>query len=201
MPSTVTFIKVAGNTAIPARVFVNRARIVLSAPVAVNEKSLIKLTRINILRLSNNDLNSLIDDIRDEVRDLLIKKPLRDLFALAAKLILDNVGHNWKCRVTVSLNFVANLRFQLHILTSDDYTFLTGEKKLNLAAVIGSQNRGNLGLMQRYIRFQFHEEDSENDAENDTKKLFDHRMHKIRLANNRLGDCLDLYVYSRPQNV
>lgn len=196
MPSTVTFIKVAGSTAVPARVFVNRSRIVLSASVAVNEKSLIKLTRINILRLSNNDLNSLIDDIRDEIHNILLKKPLRVLFGLQTRLVLDNVGEKWKCRVTVSLSFVANLRFQLHILSSDDYTFLTVDRKLNMATVIGSQNRGNLGLMQRYIRFQFHEE--EDDAENDTKKLFDHRMHRIRLANNHLGDCLDLYVYSRP---
>ena len=95
----------------------------------LNDKSLLKLSSVSLIRLSNPDMTKLVEDIKDELKQLLLHELLRRLFPgkpiLKSSQVKKILGRLWKCRVVVSLGYLADLRFKLHTLVqADDVSFL-----------------------------------------------------------------------------
>lgn len=202
MPGSHTFIKITPGCSIPARVFVNRKRIVLNGTVAINDRSIIKLSSINLLRLSNNDFTNLIMDIKPELENLLFHELLRLLFPLkfvhgSDKLVKD-IGTRWRCKVVVSLGYVATLRFKLGYLQDEEDIAFLEDRKIDVMA----KESPRTALLTKELKFSFiqREEDEENEEHNaiDDKKTLSYKLNKLALLNNSIVDSLDLYVTSRP---
>lgn len=192
MPATVSYVKIVPQCSIPIRVFINRKRIMLSNRVAINEKSIIKLSSINLLRLSNNDLAKLISEIALELREVLLQIPLRDLFPKRSlqkntKLSRD-IGDNWRCKLVVSIGYIANLRYKLgYLRDAGDIRFLE-EKNITVSGVEVNKTC----LLTKDIKFSFGETV-------DDKKGLSYKLHKLTLVNNSIVDSLDLFVVQRPR--
>ncbi|KAM9936075.1 hypothetical protein OXX80_004352 [Metschnikowia pulcherrima] len=202
MPATITYLSVAPNTALPVRVFVNRKKLLSSSAVAVNEKSIIKLSSINSIRLSNFDLTNLILDLGTQLQKLLLETRLVELFpqrtvSRSAKSVTE-LSHTWKCKVVVSLGYLADLRYKLSCLETDDIRFLE-DKKIE----IDQREAAGSALLQRNIKFDFVKYESASDDElsqSDEKKAISYKLQGQRLLNNKVIDPLDLYVTHRPRS-
>ncbi|KAM9914944.1 hypothetical protein OXX59_002060 [Metschnikowia pulcherrima] len=202
MPATITYLSVAPNTAIPVRVFVNRKKLLSSSAVAVNEKSIIKLSSINSIRLSNFDLTNLILDLGTQLQKLLLEMRLVELFpqrtvSRSAKSVTE-LSHTWKCKVVVSLGYLADLRYKLSCLETEDIRFLE-DKKIE----IDQREAAGSALLQRNIKFDFVKYESASDDElsqSDEKKAISYKLQGQRLLNNKVIDPLDLYVTHRPRS-
>ncbi|KAM9909337.1 hypothetical protein OXX69_005520 [Metschnikowia pulcherrima] len=202
MPATITYLSVAPNTAIPVRVFVNRKKLLSSSAVAVNEKSIIKLSSINSIRLSNFDLTNLILDLGTQLQKLLLETRLVELFphrtvSRSAKSVTE-LSHTWKCKVVVSLGYLADLRYKLSCLETEDIRFLE-DKKIE----IDQREAAGSALLQRNIKFDFVKYESASDDElsqSDEKKAISYKLQGQRLLNNKVIDPLDLYVTHRPRS-
>ncbi|KAM9895677.1 hypothetical protein OXX79_007939 [Metschnikowia pulcherrima] len=202
MPATITYLSVAPNTAIPVRVFVNRKKLLSSSAVAVNEKSIIKLSSINSIRLSNFDLTNLILDLGTQLQKLLLETRLVELFpqrtvSRSAKTVTE-LSHTWKCKVVVSLGYLADLRYKLSCLETEDIKFLE-DKKIE----IDQREAAGSALLQRNIKFDFVKYESASDDElsqSDEKKAISYKLQGQRLLNNKVIDPLDLYVTHRPRS-
>ncbi|KAM9900934.1 hypothetical protein OXX79_004830 [Metschnikowia pulcherrima] len=202
MPATITYLSVAPNTALPVRVFVNRKKLLSSSAVAVNEKSIIKLSSINSIRLSNFDLTNLILDLGTQLQKLLLETRLVELFpqrtvSRSAKSVTE-LSHTWKCKVVVSLGYLADLRYKLSCLETDDIRFLE-DKKIE----IDQREAAGSALLQRNIKFDFVKYESASDDElsqSDEKKAISYKLQGQRLLNNKVIDPLDLYVIHRPRS-
>ncbi|KAM9930003.1 hypothetical protein OXX80_009495 [Metschnikowia pulcherrima] len=202
MPATITYLSVAPNTAIPVRVFVNRKKLLSSSAVAVNEKSIIKLSSINSIRLSNFDLTNLILDLGTQLQKLLLETRLVELFpqrtvSRSAKSVTE-LSHTWKCKVVVSLGYLADLRYKLSCLETEDIKFLE-DKKIE----IDQREAAGSALLQRNIKFDFVKYESASDDElsqSDEKKAISYKLQGQRLLNNKVIDPLDLYVTHRPRS-
>ena len=202
MPATITYLSVAPNTAIPVRVFVNRKKLLLLSAVAVNEKSIIKLSSINLIRLSNFDLTNLILDLGTQLQKLLLETRLVELFphrtVLRSAKSVTELSHTWKCKVVVSLGYLADLRYKLSCLETDDIRFLE-DKKIE----IDQREAAGSALLQRNIKFDFVKYESASDDELsqlDEKKAISYKLQGQRLLNNKVIDPLDLYVTHRPRS-
>lgn len=202
MPATITYLSVAPNTAIPVRVFVNRKKLLLLSAVAVNEKSIIKLSSINLIRLSNFDLTNLILDLGTQLQKLLLETRLVELFpqrtVLRSAKSVTELSHRWKCKVVVSLGYLADLRYKLSCLETEDIKFLE-DKKIE----IDQREAAGSALLQRNIKFDFVKYESASDDELsqlDEKKAISYKLHGQRLLNNKVIDPLDLYVTHRPRS-
>ncbi|QBM85661.1 Single strand annealing-weakened 1 [Metschnikowia aff. pulcherrima] len=202
MPATITYLSVAPNTAIPVRVFVNRKKLLLLSAVAVNEKSIIKLSSINLIRLSNFDLTNLILDLGTQLQKLLLGTRLVELFphrtVLRSAKSVTELSHTWKCKVVVSLGYLADLRYKLSCLETDDIRFLE-DKKIE----IDQREAAGSALLQRNIKFDFVKYEFASDDELsqlDEKKAISYKLHGQRLLNNKVIDPLDLYVTHRPRS-
>ncbi|KAF7999096.1 hypothetical protein HF325_006628 [Metschnikowia pulcherrima] len=202
MPATITYLSVAPNTAIPVRVFVNRKKMLLLSAVAVNEKSIIKLSSINLIRLSNFDLTNLILDLGTQLQKLLLETRLVELFphrtVLRSAKSVTELSHTWKCKVVVSLGYLADLRYKLSCLETDDIRFLE-DKKIE----IDQREAAGSALLQRNIKFDFVKYESASDDELsqlDEKKAISYKLQGQRLLNNKVIDPLDLYVTHRPRS-
>lgn len=201
MPATVSYITVAPLTAIPVRVFVNRKHILQLSSVAVNEKSIIKLSAINLLRLSNDDFSNMVYDLREQLRELLLVTPLIELFAqrsvLRSTQVARDVGVLWKCKVVVSLGYIVDLRYKLGVLTLvSDVEYLEAKK-----IVVDPENSARSTLLTKEIKFSFmsKEADSDDEQPNDKKSL-SYKLHRQHLCNNRVVDPLVLCVLHRPRS-
>lgn len=182
MPATTSFIKITVDKSIPTRIFVNRLKLLENASViSVNEKSIVKLQKINILKLSNNDIRSLITSIREKLIDILINKPIAELIGanvIQNKRIVVNIDeYEWKCYMCVSVDFLVNVRVNTGILTNEDLEHLGKRKTENAGA----------NLLVKKSKFTFSEE----------KKIASYRIRKSDLIGS-FHDCLDLYIYGRP---
>lgn len=202
MPATITYLSVAPNTAIPVRVFVNRKKLLLLSAVAVNEKSIIKLSSINLIRLSNFDLTNLILDLGTQLQKLLLETRLVELFPqrtlLRSAKSVTELSHTWKCKVVVSLGYLADLRYKLSCLETEDIKFLE-DKKIE----IDQREAAGSALLQRNIKFDFVKYESASDDELsqlDEKKAISYKLQGQRLLNNKVIDPLDLYVTHRPRS-
>ena len=202
MPATITYLSVAPNTAIPVRVFVNRKKLLLLSAVAVNEKSIIKLSSINLIRLSNFDLTNLILDLGTQLQKLLLETRLVELFpqrtVLRSAKSVTELSHTWKCKVVVSLGYLADLRYKLSCLETEDIKFLE-DKKIE----IDQREAAGSALLQRNIKFDFVKYESASDDELsqlDEKKAISYKLQGQRLLNNKVIDPLDLYVTHRPRS-
>ena len=202
MPATITYLSVAPNTAIPVRVFVNRKKLLLLSAVAVNEKSIIKLSSINLIRLSNFDLTNLILDLGTQLQKLLLEMRLVELFpqrtVLRSAKSVTELSHTWKCKVVVSLGYLADLRYKLSCLETEDIRFLE-DKKIE----IDQREAAGSALLQRNIKFDFVKYESASDDELsqlDEKKAISYKLQGQRLLNNKVIDPLDLYVTHRPRS-
>ena len=202
MPATITYLSVAPNTAIPVRVFVNRKKLLLLSAVAVNEKSIIKLSSINLIRLSNFDLTNLILDLGTQLQKLLLETRLVELFpqrtVLRSAKSVTELSHTWKCKVVVSLGYLADLRYKLSCLETEDIRFLE-DKKIE----IDQREAAGSALLQRNIKFDFVKYESASDDELsqlDEKKAISYKLQGQRLLNNKVIDPLDLYVTHRPRS-
>lgn len=199
MPATVSYVTVAPSTAIPIRVFVNRKRILLLSTVAVNEKSIIKLSSINLLRLSNYDLNKLIYDLQEQLKEFVLHTPLKELVpqksVLRTTKITKEVGVQWKCKVVVSLGYVIDLRYKLGHIQGPDVQYLE-EKNLTADPV----DSANSSLITKEIKFGFMQtEEGDDEVASDDKKALRYKLHRQNLYNNRVVDPLVLYVLQRPR--
>lgn len=195
MAPSVSYIKIHPDCAIQARVFINRKSIILSCDVAINEKSIIKLSLINSLRLSSLDLTNLIHDLKDDLKELLLRTPLRELLpkksVTRTTRVVKDFSNQWKCRVSVTLGYLADLRFKLGYLKGDDVVFLE-EKGIALSTTDSKKT----ALLSRLFKFNtvFNEEEFTDD-----KKSLGYTLQRIKLFNNRVTDCLDVYVTHRPR--
>lgn len=182
MPATTSFIRVTTDKSIPVRIFVNRSKLLENASViSVNEKSIVKLQKINILKLSNGDINSLIGTIRRELVDVLTNKPIGKLLEENIlrnnRIVIDINKHEWKCYMNISVDFLVNLRLNIGRLTKDDIEHISKRKGSNFS----------VSLLVKTSNFSFEEE----------KKLTKYKIRKSNLVSG-FHDGLDLYVYDRP---
>lgn len=202
MPATVSYISIGSEIAIPIRVFVNRCKILLQNSVAVNEKSIIKLSSINLIRLSNYDLNNLIDDIGEELRELLLTAKLVNLFPkrVVSKTtkISKTINRNWKCKVNASLGHIVSLRYNLGCLTlKEDVQFLTDRN-----VQINPLSSAKSALLKKELKFSFGSfaDDVEEERFNlDKKKGVGYSLRRRKLLNNHITDTLDIFVSHRPK--
>lgn len=210
---TLTFLKITNNHSTPIRCFINRKKLISSSPISINERSIIKLSNMNILKLSNNDLKNLILDLKPQLIDLIMTRPLIDLFKLGhgnsnnEKLSFDNMGNQWKCKIIISLYFIINTRFKLGYLNHKDMQWCL-EKKINMSIITTGGTSGSgvndLNLITRELKFNLPKEfKSDDDDEfgdnlNDDKKNLNYKLKKVNLINNKLNNPIDLYVYKRP---
>lgn len=201
MPATVSYISIGNDTAIPIRVFINRRKILLQSSVAVNEKSIIKLSSINLIRLSNYDLNSLIEDIGPLVRETLLTALLAELFpkraVLKSTLLVKPIFHNWKCKLCVSLGYIVTLRYNMNCLTSMEDVRWLSEK--NVAVNTGASSKSALLIKEMKFSLILTEEGSDDVYHLDDKKNLGYKLRRKNLSNNHIIDTLDLYVVHRPR--
>lgn len=180
MPSTLTFLQVSADIAVPVRVYVHRKRIASTSTVSINEKSLIQLSNTNIIKLSNPDLSALLQDIRDPLRQVLVEDPLEKVYsdggATSSKhtLVFDGIGTLWKCKLVVTLAAVMRLRFELGTLRPEDLEVYLGRLK----------DDGTMNLVLRDLKLSFDDDD---------KKSMDYSF-----SNSRVAGGIDVYVYERP---
>lgn len=165
--------------------------------MAINEKSLIKLSSVSMIRLSNLDMTKLVEDIKHELKELMFDCALRELFpkrsVLKTSQVLRILGRQWKCRVVVSLGYLADLRYKMGYLDQpDDIAFLE-EKKV----VITPTDSGKLALLTKELEFSFHEP-SEGDVED--KKALSYKLKQLSVLNSRVTDNLSIFVLHRPHN-
>lgn len=191
MPASVSYIKLTGKSLIQVRVFINRKKVLLNNTVAINDRSLIKLSSINLLRLSNNDLTKLINDIRDQLVEFLFHEPLEQIFPgrSANKLskTTREMGQNWKCNVVVSLGYIANLRFRLgYLRNGQDLEFIELHK-----VPVAYKDSSKTALLEKDLKFVSQDEE-------DNKKSFSYTLNRLDLLNNSVVDGLDVYVQRRP---
>lgn len=202
MPGTTTYVQVSPGQSIPVRVFVNRRRIILNNTVAINDRSIIKLSSINLLRLLNNDLTNLIMDVKEELQKILFQEPLRYLFPLkfvhGSDKLSKDIGTRWKCKVVASLGYLASLRYKLGYLRDQDDIHFLEDRKVDVT----SKDTNRTALLTKELKFTFMEPDEGviHDEDNvlDDKKTLSYRLNKLALLNNSIIDSLDLYVTSRP---
>lgn len=201
MPATVSYISVGADTAIPIRIFINRRKILLQNSVAVNEKSTIKLAAINLIRLSNYDLNNLIEDIGPSLREILLTARLAELFPKRAILkttkLVKDISHNWKCKVNVSLGYIVSLRYNLGRLDlAEDVQFLSEKNVL-----INPLGLAKSALLRKEMKFSMLglEEEDELGFHLDDKKSVGYKLRRVNLMNNHIVDTLDVYVVHRPK--
>lgn len=202
MPATITYLAVGPSTAIPVRVFINRKKLLLLNAVAVNEKSIIKLSSINLIRLSNFDLTNLILDLGSQLQQLLLETPLVELFpqrsVLRVSKLVTELSNSWKCKVVVSLGYLADLRYKLSCLQSPlDFRFLD-EKKIEIDH---NESKGS-ALLTKTVKFDFVKNEPASDDESlflGDKKSFSYKLQHQRLINSKIVDLLDLYVLHRPR--
>lgn len=199
MPATVLFIKLNLDCCIPIRIFVNRKRVLLSSRVAINEKSIIQLSSISLIRLSNYDVTNLVFDIKAALKEFLLDIPIENLFPNRALLrnlkVSRELGDQWKCKVVASLGYIADLRYKLGFIQKD-LAFLE-DKGIAISVTDGK----NIALLTKEIKFNFpvlKEDDDEVEPSNDKKGL-DYKLHRARVINSRVTDLLDLFVLLRPR--
>lgn len=200
MPASVSYIAIGKETSIPIRVFTYRGKILLLNSVAVNEKSIIKLSSINLIRLSNYDLNDLIGDIGEELRELLLLARFAELFPKRAVLkttkLVKSISRNWKCKVSVSLGFIVSLRYNLGCLSlAEDVQFLSDKN-----VVVNPLKSKKSALLKKEMEFSMigFEEDEDDQFCLDDKKRVRYKLRERNLINNHLVDTLDIYVVHRP---
>lgn len=201
MPATVSYISIGNEAVIPIRVFINRRKILLLNSVAVNEKSIIKLSSINLIRLSNYDLNNLIGDVGSDLRAILLTDSLSELFPKRAVLkstkLIKSLSRNWKCKLNVSLGFIVSLRYNLGCLTLTDDVKWLSEKNVLINPVASSKS----ALLQKEMKFSMIGlvEDEDEVHHLDDKKNVGFKLQRRHLMNNHITDTLDLYVVHRPK--
>lgn len=182
MPATASFIKVTSDKSIPVRIFVNRLKLLEnSSVVSVNERSIVRLQRINILKLSNPDIRSLLEEIRQDLIDVLTEKSISELMRdnklRNNRMIVDINGREWKCYISFSVDFLVRLRVGIGRMTSEDIEHM-GKSK---------DSRFSVDLLQKSSSYTFKED----------KKMTLYRIRRTRLMSG-FHDCLDVYVYGRP---
>ena len=198
MPATVSFIQISPHACIPVKVFVHRKQMWLRGQL--NDKSLLKLSSVSLIRLSNPDMTKLVEDIKDELKQLLLHELLRRLFPgkpiLKSSQVKKILGRLWKCRVVVSLGYLADLRFKLHTLVqADDVSFLD-EKNI----LVSATDSNELALLTKEIMFSFQEPDEDGVNEGLDKKTISYKLDRIAVMNSRATDTLSVFVLHRPRN-
>lgn len=167
--------------------------------MAINEKSVIQLSSINLIRLSNYDVTNLIFDIKSKLRQFLFDTPLPELFPQRSLLrtlkISKDLGENWKCRVVTTLGYIADLRYKLGHL-HNDYRFLE-EKNIALS---GSDSN-DVALLTKEIKFNssFVLKEEDDELPSDDKKVLNYKLHRAEVLTCGVPNSLDLYVLHRPR--
>ncbi|SGZ58414.1 CIC11C00000002246 [Sungouiella intermedia] len=202
MPATLLYIRLNHDCCIPVRIFVNRKRILLSSRVAINEKSIIELSSINLIRLSNYDVTNLIFDMKTNLKEFLFDIPLPELFPQKSLLrslkVARDLGEHWKCRVVTTLGYIADLRYKLGHL-QHDYRFLE-EKNISLSGT----DSNDVALLTKEIKFSFtpvlkEENEDEGEEGGDEKKALNYKLHRAKVLSCGSLNSLDMYVLHRPR--
>lgn len=203
MAGEITFIKITKNTSIPAKVFLNRQKLKSSHPVSINAKSIIQIRHGTVIKLSNNDLNSLVGDLKSDLVKVLMEVPILDLFKnyklnqQGDKVLLLHQG-DWNCKILISIKLIATVRFKLNLITMEELDYLQEYKKINFSKTIITSNNSQLNLLRREINFVRPElVESEDDELVDQKKTLDYKLTKSNLFSNKINDCIDIYVHKR----
>lgn len=182
----ITFIKINNSLALPVKIFLNRKKIQssnLSSTVTINQKSIVKLKRINYLKLSIKDLNKLVEDIKDDFINIILKTSLEDLVENSKKgrrTVELNLG-SWKCSLIITLELIIELRRQLNLLTLKDLHMIE-ERKLKIPL----SSKQDLRLLVKKLHFTFSKEEEE-------KKSTEYSILQMTLT-NKLSNCALLYV-------
>lgn len=199
MPATITYLSVAPSTAVPVRVFVHRKKILLLSSVAVNEKSIIKLSSINLIRLSNYDLTNLFIDIELQLKALLLATPLSELFLgrslLRSTKLVKDIDSAWRCKVVVSLGYLVDLRYRLSSLYSAADAQFLADRGID----VDLSSHGPSRLLRKSLKFNFTPRIAEDELTVDEKKHVSYLLREERLINCKATDSLDIYVLHRPR--
>ena len=176
---TLTYVSVGPHDAFPIRVFVHRRKLLASTKssvVAVNQRSILHLSRINIIRLSNADLDSLVSNIRHSLMDVLLN---------LVTFVLDKT--DWKCYVKVPVHIMLQLRFYLNSLTNRDQEWLE-QKNIHFS-------KCDTELLTRETKYLF-----KQDPDDDNELVLEKKESQYSIGSKRIiiPKGISIYVYSRP---
>lgn len=186
---TLSYISVGPRDAFPIRVFVHRRKLLDStkaAVVAVNQRSILHLSRINIIRLSNVDLNSLVTDIQQALMDVLLRLEINYSTSKNAqmKFVLDKT--DWKCYVKVPILLMLQLRFHLGALRTRDHEYIE-QRNIHFS-------KCDTELLTRETKYTFKQDPDDDSLVSDKKES----QYTISRKNMILPQGISIYVYSRP---
>lgn len=185
---TLTYIAVGRHDAFPIRVFVHRKKLLAStrsSVVAVNQRSLLHLSRINIIRLSNADLNALISDIRHPLMEVLLHLEISHTAPKTSQMTFTLDKTAWKCHVKVLVHLMLQLRYFLNALKPNDQTYLE-QKNIHFT-------KCDTQLLTREAKYLF-----KQDADDDN--MVDKKESEYSIGSRRLilPQGISIYVHSRP---
>lgn len=180
MVCTVTFLKIQPKKCIPVRIFVNRQKVLENALVSVNQKSTIKIQRINAIRLSGKDVRGLLESISGQLKEVLLQEEITELEQRRdgknGKVVIELENEKWQCSVCFSMEFLVMLRFAEGRLAENELKYLTR----------GIQITSDMQLVTAKYHFSFEED----------QKTTKFTTRSTSLVGN-LEDCLEIYVHNR----
>lgn len=181
MPATLTFVQIGQNSSIQTRIFPNRQRLIeRNIDVAVNQKSIVNIQRVNSVRILGKDLNKFLNNIREELSEILFEIPIAELVAQGSmsngKLSLNINKSEWKCLGKMTTDFLVKTRLEAGVLKPEDTFYIERSK----------YSRCDQRLVTISKPFKGEEE-----------KSFGYKLHRHNTVSTA-SDCLDLYVYSMP---
>ena len=181
MPATLTFIQVGPNKSIQVRIFFNRQRFIeKNIGVAVNQKSIVHIQRINSERILGKDLNKFLNNIRAQLIEILFEKPIREVVEQGSvsngKLSVNINKSEWKCFGKMTTDFLVKIRLEAGVFKTEDTFYIERSK----------YSRCDQRLITISRPFKGEEE-----------KSFSYKLHRHSTISTA-SDCLDLYVYSMP---
>lgn len=218
MPGTQTYLWVAPKTVLPVRIHVNRKRLLLSklfesaVGQSAHQRAILTLRQTNYIRVSNIDIQSLIDAVGDELGALLLHTPLTALLQRQVPNEIPTLPHTfcidlkksaWKCHMVVPIVYVANLRQRLMIALSPEDVALAqrAQKSAPNVKMLAARLLVRDTVVKPAVLME--EDDAaftvrELDAAADSKKTnVSYRLHRPHVLTD-LNGRLDLYIYERP---
>ncbi|CCE80339.1 Piso0_003455 [Millerozyma farinosa CBS 7064] len=181
MTASIHFIKLGKYNVAPVKIFINRLKLLEnSTTVSVNERSIVTLQKINLIKLSNKDAAKLIKAIRLKLLEFIVQKCTQrdsrdsreDVF------VTDFDVEEWKCQVKIQ-EFVA-----LKICRMMGYASWLSEEQHSdpKESAISKDVR----VLLKSPVFSFNEDKKES-----------YRINKTSLV-ARIQDSIEIYVYGRP---
>lgn len=181
MTASIHFIKLGKCNVAPIKVFINRLKLLEnSSTLSVNERSIVTLQKINLIKLSNKDVAKLIKAIRLKLLEFIVEKctqtDSRDPRGYV--FVTDFEEEEWKCQVKIK-EFVA-----LKICRMMGFVSLISDEQHSDSKEQAISK--DVKVLLKSPLFSFDE---------DKKELY--KIHKTSLV-ARIQDSIEIYVYGRP---